>query len=440
MRFTMRSTMKVAMNVSTNFTKRLTMNTHVILLRFVAIGLLSLLVSACSDPATTLPAASTEGHIEAISDERGPNNGRLLRTEGFQLELAIFETGVPPEYRAWASSDGNPIDPAAVDLSVRLTRLGAEDEISFTPQGEFLRGDSVIYEPHSFTVGITARYNGQTHEWQYDSFEGRTMIEPAVRDALGIATAIAGPALLEEHIPVYGQITANTERVGHVSARFEGRIESVSGAIGQRVNAGDRLAQIESNQSLTPYTITAPISGIITERHAGPGEQTAGRELFTITDTSTVWVDLAVFPADLARIRVGAPVQISTARSEELLQGTIAMFLPATATSQAVTARVVLDNPDGRLFPGTWVSAQIKVAEYEVPLAVRREALQPFRDFTVVFAQIGDQYEVRMLELGRQSAEWVEVLGGLNPGTSYVTENSYILKADAEKSGASHDH
>ncbi|MDO9319592.1 MAG: efflux RND transporter periplasmic adaptor subunit [Gammaproteobacteria bacterium] len=415
------------------------MNTHVILFRFVALGVLSLILSACGEPAN-LPATATEDHPAAVSDERGPNNGRLLRNEGFQLELAIFETGVPPEYRAWASSDGNPIDPAAVDLSVRLTRLGAEDEIGFTPQGEFLRGDSVIYEPHSFTVGITARYNGQTHEWQYDSFEGRTMIEPAVRDALGIATAVAGPAVIEERIPVYGQITANTERVGHVSARFEGRIESVSGSIGQRVNAGDRLAQIESNQSLTPYTIAAPISGIITERRAGPGEQTAGRELFTITDTSTVWVDLAVFPADIARISIGAPVQISTALAEEPLPGIIAMFLPATGANQAVTARVVLDNPDGRLLPGTWVSGQIKVAEYEVPLAVRREGLQPFRDFTVVYAQIGDEYEVRMLELGRQSDEWIEVLGGLNPGTTYVTENSYILKADVEKSGASHDH
>ncbi|MES3008622.1 MAG: efflux RND transporter periplasmic adaptor subunit [Pseudomonadota bacterium] len=416
------------------------MNTHTTLLHFVALGLLSLVLSACSDPAATLPAASTDEHIETADEERGPNNGRLLHDESFQLELAIFETGVPPEYRAWASSDGNPIDPTAVDLQVRLTRLGAEDNITFTPQGEFLRGDSEIYEPHSFSVSVTARYNGQTHEWQYDSFEGRTRIEPAVRDALGIVTTVAGPAIIEESIPVYGQITANTERVGHVSARFEGRIESVSGAIGQLVTAGDRLAQIESNQSLTPYTITAPISGVITERHAGPGEQTAGRELFTITDTSTVWVDLAVFPTDFARISVGAPVQIRTAHAEEPLAGTIAMFLPATGPNQAVTARVVLDNPDGRLLSGTWVSAQIKVAEYEVPLAVRREALQPFRDFTVVFAQIGDEYEVRMLGLGRQSAEWVEVLDGLNPGTVYVTENSYILKADIEKAGAAHDH
>jgi cobalt-zinc-cadmium efflux system membrane fusion protein len=71
---------------------------------------------------------------------------------------------------------------------------------------------------------------------------------------------------------------------------------------------------------------------------------------------------------------------------------------------------------------------------------VKRKGLQSFRDFTVVYAQIGNEYEVRMLDLGRQSGEWIEVLGGLDPGTRYVTTNSYLIKADIEKSGASHDH
>jgi cobalt-zinc-cadmium efflux system membrane fusion protein len=80
------------------------------------------------------------------------------------------------------------------------------------------------------------------------------------------------------------------------------------------------------------------------------------------------------------------------------------------------------------------------VGEHEVPLAVRREGLQAFRDFTVVYAQVGDQYEVRMLDLGRAAGEYVEVLGGIEPGTRYVAVNSYVIKADIEKSGASHDH
>jgi cobalt-zinc-cadmium efflux system membrane fusion protein len=75
-----------------------------------------------------------------------------------------------------------------------------------------------------------------------------------------------------------------------------------------------------------------------------------------------------------------------------------------------------------------------------IPLAVRTSALQRFRDFTVVFARVGDTYEVRMLELGRQTPEWTEVLGGLAPGETYVTEGAFLIRADIEKSGASHDH
>jgi cobalt-zinc-cadmium efflux system membrane fusion protein len=45
-----------------------------------------------------------------------------------------------------------------------------------------------------------------------------------------------------------------------------------------------------------------------------------------------------------------------------------------------------------------------------------------------------------MLELGRSNQNWVEVLSGIELGTQYVTENSYLIKADIEKSGASHDH
>jgi cobalt-zinc-cadmium efflux system membrane fusion protein len=57
-----------------------------------------------------------------------------------------------------------------------------------------------------------------------------------------------------------------------------------------------------------------------------------------------------------------------------------------------------------------------------------------------VYAKVGEEYEVRMLELGREAGEWIEVLGGIDLGTVYVTDNSYIIKADIEKSGASHDH
>jgi membrane fusion protein, heavy metal efflux system len=73
-------------------------------------------------------------------------------------------------------------------------------------------------------------------------------------------------------------------------------------------------------------------------------------------------------------------------------------------------------------------------------LAVDNRALQDFRDWQVVFIKIGDTYEIRPLELGRTDGSFTEVLGGLNPDDTYVVGNSYLIKADLEKSGASHDH
>ena len=50
------------------------------------------------------------------------------------------------------------------------------------------------------------------------------------------------------------------------------------------------------------------------------------------------------------------------------------------------------------------------------------------------------RYEARPVTLGRRDSEWVEIEQGLAPGARYVTANSYLIKADIEKSGAAHDH
>ncbi|MGL5047484.1 MAG: secretion protein HlyD, partial [Shewanella sp.] len=92
--------------------------------------------------------ASTAPVAEQAEPEKGPHRGRMLREGNFALELSIFETGVPPEFRVWLTYEGKPLDPKIVDLSVKLTRLGnVVDDIRFNAQGDFLRGDMEIYEP-----------------------------------------------------------------------------------------------------------------------------------------------------------------------------------------------------------------------------------------------------------------------------------------------------
>ena len=376
-----------------------------------------------------------------MEEPRGPHGGRLLADGDFSLELAIFEAGVPPEYRAWATRRGAPLAPQDVELNITLTRLGGvRDEIAFRSQDDFLRGDSVIYEPHSFVVAIQARHGKATHRWQYDSLEGRTRIQPDLAESFGLESEIAGPVTIRETITVYGRVAPDAEKVRRIDARYAGILESVEVSVGDRVQKGQTLATVESNESLAPYAITAPIDGVITQRNAHPGEQTGDRTIFALMDTGRVWVEFAVFPRNLSRLKQGAPVRVTVSDSGLEQTGEISYISAVASPDQSVVARVTLDNPDGALVPGMYVTGKIQVAEHDVGLAVKRSGLQSFRDFTVVYAQIGDQYEVRMLELGRQDAEWVEVLGGLPPGTRYVTANSYLVKADIEKSGAAHDH
>jgi cobalt-zinc-cadmium efflux system membrane fusion protein len=387
------------------------------------------------------PTAGEHPDEHAVEMVTGPNGGRLLEDGDFVLELAIFESGVEPEFHAWATLDGEPLAPSSVSLTVELARLGGRlDRIDFTPQGEFLRGNRTVEEPHSFAVTVLARHDGREHRFEYQSYEGRTTIAADVARDAGIETATAGPGSINDELVLYGAIGPDTTRVRQVHARFPGVIRTVTYNVGDAVRAGEALATIESNESLQTYTVTAPIAGTITQRHAAPGEQTDAESLFEIVDFSSVWAELDVFSRDRPRLSQGLPVAI-VADGGAAAMGTIAYLAPrGSRASQSVSARVVLDNADGRWTPGQFVEGRVTIATTPVELAVPLSALQRFREFDVVFAQVGDTYEVRMLTLGRRDANSVEVLDGLAPGTVYVTENSYLIKADIEKAGASHDH
>lgn len=372
---------------------------------------------------------------------KGPQGGRLLQQDKFALELKIFEQGVPPEFHVYSYHQGQAIDPKEVSVVIRLTRLdGQIDTFNFQPKGDYLRGDGVVTEPHSFGVTVEARYDDADYSWQYDNFEGRVQIANDMAAASAIKTEPASAQTIRETLRLTGRVQVDPNRLSQVQARFPGVVTKVEREVGDRVKQGDRLANIQSNESLQHYVVKAPIDGVIISRNLQLGTATGDAPLFVIADLSRVWVELDVFDKDLTRVAVDQPVAIETLAGD-VIAGKIDWLSPMLAhASQSVQARVIVANTDHQLRPGQFVRGQVTVAEFPVPLAVRKSGIQRFRDFQVVFARFDDTYEVRMLELGRSDSEWVEVLGGLKPATEYVIENSYVIKADIEKSGASHDH
>ena len=390
---------------------------------------------------STAPELAEHGAMAAADYERGAHRGRLLRDGNFALEVTIFETGVPPEYRLYAYREGKPLPASEVQATIDLHRLDGEtNHFQFEAQGDVLVGNGTVTEPHSFDVEVAAQHGGQAYRWSFASYEGRTAMPASVAEAAGVRTEVAGPATIHEQIRMLGRVAINGDRFAEVRAQFDGPVKEVRVKLGDAVQAGQTLAIVENRDSLRSFSVTAPFAGIVLARHTSVGDVAGSGPLFEIADLSTLWVNLDAFGDDATRLAPGQPVQL-TGSGDLSIELSLDRLMPLTnASSQTVTARAILSNPDGRWRPGMAVQGAVTVASNEVPLAVQRSGLQRFRDFTVVFAQVGDSYEVRMLELGQQDATHVEVLGGLKPGTTYVTEQSFLIKADIEKSGASHDH
>lgn len=407
----------------------------------LALVLALLGLPGCGEPAPAEPAHGEESTVAEF--ERGPHRGRMLRDGDFAIEMTIFEGGVPPEFHVYAYQGDNPLAPADVLLQVTLTRLGGEKtNFRFLPVDDYLKGQGVVAEPHSFDVAVTAAHAGKQHQWTYASYEGRTTISQAQADAGGVKVEPAGPAKIDDIVTLAGRVELQPQGKAEVRAWYPGRIMTMTKVIGEQVRKGETVATVTSSESLQTYAIPAPISGVIMERAANVGDVAGANALYVIADSTKVHAEFYVYPRDAERLRAGQPIVVRNLQGDHSVEAEIEAILPtADMLTQTVVAHVELPNPDGLLWrPGQAVNGDASVTSTEVPLAVRTAALQRFRDFTVVFARVGETYEVRMLELGRRSPEWTEVLGGLKPGEVYASENAFLIRADVEKSGASHDH
>ncbi|MDZ4741732.1 MAG: efflux RND transporter periplasmic adaptor subunit [Alphaproteobacteria bacterium] len=402
------------------------------------LSLTSMLVACGEQPK---PAAGEHGAAEQ-EFERGRHNGRLLRSGDFAIEVTIFETGVPPEFHVYAYQDDKPVAPATVALTIMLKRLGGKtDTFIFKPGKDHLVGNGTVVEPHSFDVIVAAKHEGKTHRWTYASYEGRTIISGKAAAEAGVTIERTGPATIKQTIELLGHADLAPGAKASLRARFPGRVVSVTKNIGDAVRTGEPLARIESNESLQVYAIVAPFDGVILERNVNQGDIATDAILFAVGDPRKLVADFHVFDRDAARIRAGQAVRISSLDGAVTAESQIAMLSPVKDSgSQSIIARALFDNTGGAFRPGMTVNGYVVVEQVQVPLAVKTVAIQQFRDFEVVFAKFGETYEVRMLEIGRRSTEWTEVLGGINPGADYVVANSFLIKADIEKSGASHDH
>lgn len=307
--------------------------------------------------------------------------------------------------------------------------------------------DSIFFNPivmilllqlMGFATGTVAEEgHGHGSNEEHDH-EGHVEIAAETAQKVGIRAAVAGPGSIERHVQAYGRLVTPPDQSATIRARFPGIVTEVRVTVGDRVNKGDVLAVIESNQSLQRYQVYAPMDAVVRTQTISVGETAHDAPIFTLVSNDTLWAELKIFPGQRDAVKAGQTVHIR--HNNHLHESQLKNITIMSDGEPFVVARAMLRNDNGDMAPGDLVVGQIDVEKVNVPLAVNNRALHDLRDWTVVFIKIGDTYELRPLTLGRSDGRFTEVLDGLKVGDHYVVENSYLIKADIEKSGASHDH
>ena len=445
---------------------------------------------------------------------KGPHGGKLFSQDGYAVEVTIFETNVEPQFRIYTYLNNKPLDPTASQVALTLDRLGRPPQaFSFVKENDYLKGDAVVEEPHSFKVSLTAQHGSQSYRFGYEQVEAQvSMTDEQIRQS-NVEVLTAGPARIKSALNLIGEIRFNEDRLVHVVPRLAGVVESSNANTGDLVRKGQLLAVISSQSladqrselmaaqkrltlarttyarekklweekisaeqdflharnamqeaeiatrnaqqklasiggglsgsgKLTRYEIRSPIDGTVVEKHLSLGEAVKDdATIFMIADLSTVWAEMTIHAKDLNTVKVGQKATVSATAFDSQSSGTVT-YVGSLLGEQTRTAkaRIVLPNPKGVWRPGLPVNIELVSGEVEVAVAVSAEAIQTVRDWTVVFGRYGDKFEARPVELGRSDGKLTEVISGLGAGEQYAAQNSFLIKADLGKSGASHDH
>jgi multidrug efflux pump subunit AcrA (membrane-fusion protein) len=262
------------------------------------------------------------------------------------------------------------------------------------------------------------------------------ILDEAGEKNLRLETVEAEARDFAETLFVLGRIEVLPGRRAVVSSRVPGRVVRVDALPDHPVQAGDPVVVLESRQPGDPppeITLTAPLSGLVTEFTAAPGEPVhPDKALLAIVDLRTVY-GLAQVPEHLvhqlargqaATIRVpGWPDEVWDATLEHL-------GAEADRSSGTLEAAFYVRNPGLRLRPGMRAEFSIALTNRAGVLAVPRAAVQGEGAERFVFIR---DYELKHafvkvpVVTGARNDQFVEITQGLLPGDEVVTRGAYSL-------------
>ncbi len=205
-------------------------------------------------------------------------------------------------------------------------------------------------------------------------------------------------------------------------------------ALGMTETDITKLARTGQVHSLS--TITASLPGTVIERKVTQGQVVQPADvIFTVADLSHVWLVAEVPEQQASMVKKGelALAEIPALPGRKI-EGTL-IYVADTVNPQTrtVTVRMDVDNADRTIKPEMLATLLVR-AKSEKRLAVPAPAVVREENKDHVFVRLADgRFQLREVELGKESGGLVPVLKGLKPGEAVVTEGAFHLNNERKR-------
>lgn len=182
-------------------------------------------------------------------------------------------------------------------------------------------------------------------------------------------------------------------------------------------------------------TIVSPINGVVSELGVREGAGfMPGTPLFRINGLETVWASARIPEAQLSLVTLGSDVAATaTAWPGIAFKGKVIALLPQVdADTRTSTARVELDNKDGKLSPGMFVALTLSAPNEQPQLVVPNEAIIVTGKRSVVITANPDQtFGVADVSVGAEQDGHTAILSGLTEGQPIVISGQFLIDSEA---------
>ena len=245
----------------------------------------------------------------------------------------------------------------------------------------------------------------------------------------------SGQVLMSVRSPAWSAALAEASALRNAQSA-EGR--SLHAATGGRLRALGLPAgaKVDARGAIV---LTAPAAGVVSEITVREGQAVApGMPLLRLNGTRSVWVEAALPPLAADSAAPGTPVDVTAdAIPGQTFTGTIEALLPQVdASTRTQRARIVLENPDGRLAPGQFVQVALRPEASGEAVLVPSSAVVNDGTQARVIVLVDERFVPMVVRTGRSGGGQTEILSGLSGGEHVVASGQFLIDSEANLSGA----